>query len=147
MKARDLMRRDLTSVELETPVAQVVYLMHQCNLSSLPVVDEEGRVVGVVSERDLIRAILPGYVEMLTSASFLPSLNQLTRKLKEIGDKPVSQFMVRPVTAVRPDDSDLHVADLMLRKGLKQLPVLDERGCLVGMVRRIDVLHRLGRGT
>jgi len=145
MKVRDLMRRDLTAVEVDTPVAQVIGLLHQSGLPSLPVVDEQGKVVGVVAERDLIRAILPGYVDMLVSTSFLPSLNQLSRKLQEIGGLPISQFMVRPVVSVRPEDSDLHVADLLIRKGLRQVPVIDERGRLLGTVRRIDVLEGLGK--
>lgn len=143
MKARDVMRRDLTSVELDTPVAHVIYLLHQSGLTALPVVDEDGRVVGIVSERDLIRAVLPGYVEMLQSAAFLPSLDQLSRKLHEIKEKPIREFMVREVVVARPDDSDLHLADLMIRKGLKQVPVVDGANRLVGVVRRIDLLHRL----
>lgn len=145
MKARDLMRRDLTSVELDTPVAHVIYLLHQSGFSSLPVLDEDGRVVGIISERDLIRAALPGYVEMLQSAAFLPSLDRITRKLKEIGGKPVSEFMVRDLVLARPDDNDLYLADLMIRKGLKQIPVVDDGRRLVGVVRRIDLLYRLGQ--
>ena len=71
MKAHEIMRRDLSSVELDTPIAEVIYLMEQSGLASLPVVDEEGVLVGIISERDLIRAALPGYLEMLHSASFL----------------------------------------------------------------------------
>lgn len=145
MKARDLMRRDLTSVDLEATVAHVIYLLHQAGLSSLPVVDEEGRVVGVVSERDLIRAVLPRYVDMLQSAAFLPSLDQLSRRLREIGGRRVAEFMVADVVFACPDDNDLYLADLLIRKGLKQIPVLDEEKRLVGVVRRIDLLHRLGR--
>jgi len=145
MRARDLMRRDLTSVDLDTTVAHVIYLLHQSGLSSLPVVDEEGRVVGVISERDLIRAVLPGYVDMLQSAAFLPSLDQLSRRLRGIGERRVAEFMVGDVVFARPDDTDLYLADLLIRKGLKQIPVLDEEKRLVGVVRRIDLLHRLGR--
>ncbi|HEU68092.1 MAG TPA: CBS domain-containing protein [Candidatus Acetothermia bacterium] len=145
MKAHEVMRRDLTSVELDTTVDHVIYLLHQSGLASLPVVDEDGRVVGIISERDLIRALLPGYVDMLESSAFLPSLDQLGRKLHEIGRKPIAEFMVREVIAARPDDSDLHLADLMIRKGLKQIPVLDDENRLVGVVRRIDLLHRLRR--
>ncbi len=145
MKARELMRRDLTSVELDTPVLQVIELLRQSGLPSLPVVDEEGHVAGIVAEQELIKALLPGYVDMLVSTSFLPSLNQLARRLQEIGHQPVSQFMVRQVVFVRPDDSDLHVADLLLRKGLRQVPVIDERGRLLGVIRRIDVLQGLGK--
>jgi CBS domain-containing protein len=51
--------------------------------------------------------------------------------------------MTREVVAVQPEDTDLYAADLMLRKGLKQLPVVDREGRLVGVVRRIDLLSRL----
>lgn len=145
MKVREFMRCDLTSVELDTTVSQVIYLLHQSGLASLPVVDEDGCVVGVISERDLIRAVLPGYVDMLQSVAFLPSLDQLSRRLHEIGFKPVAEFMTADVVATRPDDNDLHVADLMIRKGLKQIPVLDDQKRLVGVVRRIDLLYRLRR--
>ena len=50
---------------------QVIKLLDNSGLSSLPVVDEEGKVVGIISERDLIRALVPEYVDMLSSASFL----------------------------------------------------------------------------
>lgn len=145
MKAREFMRRDLTSVELDSTVLHVIYLLHESGLASLPVLDAEGHVVGVISERDLIRAVLPGYVEMLQSVAFLPSLDQMSRKLREIGGCPISEFMVSEVVAARPDDSDLHLADLMIRRGLKQIPVLDGEKRLVGVVRRIDLLHRLRR--
>jgi len=143
MKVRDFVRRDLSSVERDTPISQAIKLLENAGLSSLPVVDEEGRLVGVISERDIIRALVPEYMDMLHSASFLPSLDQLARKLREIGDHPVERYMTKEVVVAKLDDSDLYVADIMLRKGLKQLPVVDEKGRLVGMVRRIDLLSRL----
>lgn len=143
MKVRDFLRRELTSLERSTTVSQAIKLLENSGLSSLPVVDEEGKVVGVLSERDLIRALLPGYMDMLHSASFLPSLDQLARRLREIGDQPTERYMTKEVVAVTLDDSDLHVADLMLRKGLKQIPVVDAQGRLIGVVRRIDLLSRL----
>lgn len=143
MKAREFMRRDLTSVELDATIAEVIYLMEQSGLSSLPVLDDEGVLVGVISEKDLIRAALPGNLEMLHSASFLPSLNQLTRRLQEMADHPVSEYMRSDVIFVRPDDEDLQIADTLIRHELKQIPVVDEQGHLVGVIRRIDLLYHL----
>ncbi|MGQ9700662.1 MAG: CBS domain-containing protein [Candidatus Bipolaricaulaceae bacterium] len=143
MRVRDFLRRDLSAVELTTPVRQVITLLENSGLSSLPVVDEEGKVVGVISERDLIRALIPGYMDMLRSTSFLPGLEQLARRLREIADHPVERYMTKEVVTVKLDTPDLPVADLMLRKGLKQVPVVDDQGRLVGVVRRIDLLSRL----
>jgi|Deesub1362A_J573_1020465.scaffolds.fasta_scaffold03192_4 CBS domain-containing protein len=143
MKARELMRRDLTSVEPDTPVSEVIYLMEQAGLSAIPVLDDEGVLVGVISERDIIRAALPGYLEMLHSASFLPNLNQLSKRLKEMAPEPVSKYMNPDVIFVHPDDEDLQIADTLIRNELKQLPVVDDQGHLVGVIRRIDLLYRL----
>jgi|Deesub1362B_J571_1020462.scaffolds.fasta_scaffold08365_2 CBS domain-containing protein len=143
MKAQDIMRRDLTSVEIDTPISEVIYLMEQSGLAALPVLDEEGVLVGMISERDIIRAALPGYLEMLHSASFLPSLNQLSRRLAEMAPQPVSEFMNREVISVHPEDEDLQIADTLIRHELKQLPVVDDAGHLVGVIRRIDLLYRL----
>ncbi|MGC9530152.1 MAG: HPP family protein [Candidatus Bipolaricaulaceae bacterium] len=144
MKAREIMRRDLTAVEPETPVSEVIYLMEQSGLASLPVLDDEGKLVGLVSERDIIRAALPGYLEMLHSASFLPNLNQLSRRLREMAGQPVSEYMNARVISAHPDDEDLQIADTLIRNELKQLPVVDGEGHLVGVIRRIDLLYRLG---
>jgi CBS domain-containing protein len=143
MKVRDFIRRDLSAVERGTPVIQAIKLLDNSGLSSLPVVDEEGKVVGIISERDLIRALVPEYVDMLSSASFLPSMDRLAKKLREIENHPVERYMTKGVIVVHLDDTDLYAADLMIRKGLKQLPVVDEDGHLVGLVRRIDLLSRL----
>ena len=143
MKAHEFMRRDLTSVETDSTIQEVIYLMEQSGLSSLPVVDDEGVLVGIISEKDLIRAALPRYLEMLHSASFLPNLNQLARRLKEMADEPVSKYMHRDVVLVRPDDEDLQIADTLLRHELKQVPVVDDEGHLVGVIRRIDLLYHL----
>lgn len=145
MKARELMRRDLTSAGPDTSVALVIYVMEQSGLSPLPILDDEGRLVGVVAEADIVRAALPGYLEMLHSASFLPSLNQLGRRLEEMAPEPISKYMSQEVFAVGLEDEDLHIADTLIRKGLRQLPVVDENGRLLGVVRRIDLLARLGR--
>ncbi len=146
MKAHEFMRKDLTSVDAETPISEVIYVMEQSGLSSLPVLDDEGTLVGVISERDIIRAALPSYFDMLHSTAILPNLNQLGRSLERISQRPASEFMARDPVVVRPSDEDLQVAQLFIRRRLKQIPVANEAGYLVGVVRRIDLLNQLSRG-
>jgi len=57
--------------------------------------------------------------------------------------QPVSEFMNREVISVHPEDEDLQIADTLIRHELKQLPVVDDAGHLVGVIRRIDLLYRL----
>lgn len=141
MKVREIMTKDLTAVEKDIPVRELIFILNNSQMPNVPVVDEEGRLIGFISEKDLIRAALPGYFEMLHSTSFIPDMNQLARKLMQIADEPIERFIQTPAMSVTEDDDDLQAADLIIRKNVKNVPVVDEDGRLVGRVRRIDLLR------
>ena len=141
MKVRDIMTKDLTAVEKDIPVRELIFILNNAEMPNVPVVDEDGRLTGFISEKDLIRAALPGYFEMLHSTSFIPDMNQLARKLTQIADEPIEKFIRTTVMSVTEDDDDLQAADLIIRKGVKNVPVVDVDGRLVGRVRRIDLLR------
>jgi CBS domain-containing protein len=109
----------------------------------MAIVDEEDKVIGFISEKDIIRACLPGYFDMLHTASFIPDMNQISKKLEQISDDPVEKHMRRDIIMVGEDDDDLQAAEIIIRKNVKNLPVVDREGHLVGQVRRIDLLRHL----
>jgi len=141
VKVRDIMTKDLTAVEKDIPVRELIFILNNAEMPNVPVVDEDGKLIGFISEKDLIRAALPGYFEMLHSTSFIPDMNQLSRKLTQIADEPIDKFIQTTVMSVTEDDDDLQAADLIIRKGVKNVPVVDADGRLVGRVRRIDLLR------
>jgi len=141
MKVREIMTRDLTAVEKDVPVRELIFILENAEMPNMPVVGDDGGLIGFISEKDLIRAALPGYFEMLHSASFIPDMNQLANKLMQIAEEPIEKYMRRDVHFVTEDDDDLRAADLVIRQGVKNLPVVDADGRLVGRVRRIDLLR------
>ncbi len=141
MKVSEIMTKDLTAVEKDIPVRELIFILNNAEMPNVPVVDEDGILTGVISEKDLIRAALPGYFEMLHSTSFIPDMNQLARKLTQIAGEPIERFIRTTVMSVTEDDDDLQAADLIIRKGVKNVPVVDADGRLVGRVRRIDLLR------
>ncbi len=141
MKVSEIMTKDLTAVEKDIPVRELIFILNNAEMPNVPVVDEDGILTGFISEKDLIRAALPGYFEMLHSTSFIPDMNQLSRKLTQIADEPIERFIRTAVMSVSEDDDDLQAADLIIRKGVKNVPVVDADGRLVGRVRRIDLLR------
>ena len=143
MKVREIMTRDLTAEEKTIPVRELIFILNSAVMSNMPIVDEEGKLIGVISEKDLIKAALPGYFEMLHSTSFIPDMNQLAKKLVQIADDSIEKYMQRDFICVEEDDDDLQAADLIIRRNLKSLPVVDKEGRLVGVVKRIDLLEHL----
>jgi len=143
VKVSELMIKDLTSVESEDSMRILVETLEASETSSVPVTDEDSRLVGIISERDVLSAAVPKYMEMLHSASFMPNVDQLTVGLNRIADDPVSKHMSSKAISVQRDADDLQAADLMLRNKLRLLPVVDEDGRLVGIVRRVDLFKHV----
>lgn len=143
MKIGDVIDRDLTAVTGDMVVGVVVEILTRHRLSGVPVVDEEGHVLGFVSEEDIVKAALPGYFEYLSrSASSIPDIGQFQARLRRIGREPVSKYMNATVTVFKEDDSDFSVAMAMISKNARRSPVVRD-GVLVGAVNREDLLQRL----
>ena len=143
MKVRELMLRDLTSVESEDTMKILVETLETSETSSVPVTDENSQLVGIISERDVLAAAMPKYMEMLHSASFMPNMDQLTVGLGRIAEDPVAEHMCRRVISVDENAEDLQAADLMLRHKFRLLPVVNQAGVLVGIVRRVDLFRHV----
>jgi CBS domain-containing protein len=140
MKVKELMTRDLTAAEPTMTVRELIELFYRSGLSSVPVVNEEGRIVGIISERDIIEGALPGYFEVLYG---ITDMNHLSQKLREIENDRIEFYMTPEVVTVEEDEEDLVAADLMIRKNVKSLPVVNKDGIFVGVLRRIDLLKDL----
>jgi len=140
MKVREIMTKDLTSIEADAPLRELIFVLDNARMPNIPIVDDDGKLIGIISEKDVIRAALPGYFEMLHSTSFIPDMNQLARKLAEIADEPISRYMQTEPLYVSWNDAVLQAADLIIRRGLKNLPVVDDEMHLIGRIKRIDLL-------
>lgn len=145
MKILQLMTHRFQALREETSIREFVRALYEESpgASGLPVVDSEGHVVGFISERDVLEAALPDYLDLLQSEAIWPEVEQFSRKLKEVAEEPVRSYMQTEVVKVTEEEDDLYVAELMIRKGIKVLPVVDAEGKLTGLVRRIDLLKGL----
>jgi len=141
MKAADVMTRDVVSVRPEVGVREIALTMLERRISGLPVVDAERRVLGVVSEGDLIRR-----PELDTDRPragwlglFLSEDDRAREFVKSHGLK-AQEVMTRPALCVAPETPLAEVVALMERQRVKRLPVVRD-GRLAGIVTRADLLR------
>ncbi|MBO8153954.1 CBS domain-containing protein [Thermovirga sp.] len=146
MRIGELMDRDLTALFPDTTIAEAVEVLSTHRVSGLPVADQEGHLVGFISEKDIIRAALPGYFDFLKDPSFLPDFGQFGKRLLKISNDPVEKYMVKKVIAFDENDSDFQVAMMMMKSNLKRAPILSD-GIFVGMVSRADLLDHILRSA
>lgn len=141
MIVEEIMIKDISAVYEDDSVERFVRISSNHQRSGMPVVDGDLRLVGFISENDIVNAVMPSYFGMLQSASFIPDTNQLKRKLREIRKEPIKKFMIQSITTVQENDTLLHAADLLIRHKFLSLPVVSSDGTLLGIVNRMQILR------
>jgi len=131
-----LMNKDLTAVSEDDLIQDAVHVLYSQRLAGVPVVSTDWDLTGYLSERDILQGAVPTFLEIVAHSSFLDNCEgDLVQRLKSIGKQTVSEYMSREPIFVEPAASLMTVADLMLRKKIKRLPVAEE-GKLVGIIDR-----------
>lgn len=143
LRAADVMSRQVVSVTPEASVRHVVELLVGKSYRAIPVL-KEGMPVGIITNTDLLkRAGLTIRVELLPSLA-TPALHAELEKLSQGGKTASGVMTPRPVT-VNQTMRLTQVAEIMAYRRLKRLPVVDDRGALVGMISRLDLLRTAAR--
>ena len=148
--ARDIMSREVVTVGPDATVREMAQTMVERRIRCLPVVDGEGRVLGVVDEEDLVhqdaRVHFPTFIHFLESYIMLPtSLKRFEKELRQAVGARAAEVMERDFHTVSPLDSVEEVATLMVEKDLEYVLVLEgER--LLGVITRADILRTLAGG-
>lgn len=137
---RDVMTRDVVSVKADTTLAELVNLLIDKEIKAVPVVDRERRVLGIVSDGDILergngQARL-GVMERLDEATLAAQLADLRQSGKTAAD-----IMTRDVIVTREDASLAHATHLMVQHDLKRMPIVDKDRRLTGMLSRVDILR------
>jgi CBS domain-containing protein len=135
---KDVMSAHPVSVTRNTSFKELVARLFKFGVSGFPVVGDDGRVIGVVSEADMLakEAMEDGYRSW---PGRIAATTHRTERRKA-GGVTAGDLMTSPAVTVAAEDTVEHAAAVMYTRGLKRLPVVDAAGRLVGIISRVDVL-------
>jgi len=143
MQARDVMVRDVVTATPDTDIGEAVKLLVAHEISALPVVDGQGKLVGIISEADLIQRPeiggdrrRPWWLEAVTPASTLAD------EFARARGKKVGEMMTRDVVSVTEDTPVSEIAALFERKRIKRVPIIRD-GKVAGIVSRANLMQAL----
>lgn len=144
LRAKDIMTTDVVTVSPQQTVNEVIELLMEKNISGLPVVDESNRVMGIVTEGDLIyrskKLEIPRYFTILDSYIFLDNTKKMEEQIRKMVGYRVADIMTSEVVTVDVEETVEEIATIMTRKQVNRVPVT-QNGKLVGIVTRRDIIR------
>jgi CBS domain-containing protein len=145
LAVRDLMTLDVLSARPEQSLGDVARMMMDKDVRAVPVVDDNGSLVGMVTHRELLKYLIPDYLQRSKSGKFRALPANLTAGHPGSSDPrglPVKDVMSRAVLCLSEDQTLTDVANLMNNKDVDRFPVVRE-GIVVGFLTRADLIRRL----
>jgi len=143
LTVRDVMTAQIVTAAPDQRLADVARTMVERDIRAVPVVDDTGALVGIVTHRELLRHLLPGFVQRSTTGSFrAPTKAEIARGSADPRDLPVRDVMSRSVLSVSEDQTLSDVATLMNSKDVDRFPVTRD-GAVVGFLTRADLVRKL----
>lgn len=143
------MTKEVISVHENDSIKKVFKLMDEHGILGLPVLNDEGAVIGIVTETDLINHFTtlktPRGINILGSIIYLENIADFNEHLKDHCAETVKDIMTEDVATIMHDKTLSDAIDLMGEKNVSRLPVVGEKGELVGIVTRKDIVHEIAK--
>jgi CBS domain-containing protein len=147
MKAQDIMTREVVKLRKDTTVEEIARLLSKHRIGGMPVVDEDGRVIGIVCESDLFlkeKGLPFSAVKVPVLFKRWVDSDRLAEIYEEARHHTAADVMTSDMVCVDVEDTMSHVAWLMAQRNIKRVPVLRD-GVLAGIITRSDIIRLLAR--
>jgi CBS domain-containing protein len=141
LRVRDIMTAQVVSVGPELPLGEAAQILMSHGVEAVPVVASSGEVVGLLSHRELLRHLVPAYMQRLTAGE-LSSPEERRPGTADPRATPVREAMARNVLCVSEDQSVADVAQLLAAKDVGRVPVVKD-GVLSGFLTRQDIVRKV----
>ncbi len=145
--AKDVMNTNVITIGKDISIKELSDLLLDNNISGVPVLDEQGNMIGIVTEGDIIvqdtDLHFPRYFKLLDSIIYLESLSKFKKSLKKHLATKVEDIMTEEVITVTETTPVNEIANLMTEKNINRVPVVDEDKKLVGIITRSDIVKSM----
>lgn len=146
MIAKDIMSTNVVTIKKDLTIEQIAKVLTEKNISGVPVVDENDKIIGIVTKKDLIYKDLeprfPSYIEVLGGIFFINGVKHYEEELKKLVATKAEDIMTNKVVTITEDEDVKTIAELMVEKSINRLPVVKD-GKIIGIVSRGDLVKSL----
>jgi len=148
MIAKDIMKTDVITVSEDTTIKEIAQILTDNKISGVPVVNQEGKLVGIVTEGDLLHKEanprIPKFFGILGAMIYLGGIDQYKEDFKKLAASKASEIMTTEVITVSKNTEIGAIATLMVEHNIKRIPVI-ENGKIIGIVSRADIIRTIAQ--
>ena len=148
MQVRDFMIYNVSTAKPSTTVKELISLFEMKRIGGVPVVDNEGNLVGMVSDEDIVRLLSPLKEKIYASPyiAYKEEAEKVEDVLRKKMNTPICEIMVKKnIKTLSPDDDFESAIRLISKHHLKKLPIVNGAGRVVGIISRGDIIHNLSK--
>ncbi|CEN91156.1 putative signal-transduction protein containing cAMP-binding and CBS domains [[Clostridium] sordellii] len=146
-KAKDIMTTNVKVAKETDTISDIANTLISEKIGGLPVVDENNKVVGIISETDIIKKEKyinpPEYITFLQGLIYLDDFKKMEHDIKDVAATQVKDLMSTDVVKVHEDDTFDDVANIMIKKSVNRVPVVDQNNKIKGIICRYDIIKSM----
>lgn len=145
--ARDLMTKNIITVKSDITIKELSDILLKNKISGVPVVDDEGKIIGIVTEADVIKenikVQIPFYFDPLMVSGYMVDFEKNYPNIKDYLNTPVKEMMSHRIKTVSPQTPINEIADIMVYNKVNRVPIVDESKKVVGIITRADIIKTM----
>lgn len=146
MQAEGIMNQAVITINENANIEEIAKILSDHNVSGAPVVDEDNRILGIVTEGDLLHKLtnprVPGFLGLLGGIIYFNGVEQYREDFKKLAAIKAKEIMTTKVVAVNRQTELKELAAIMVEKNIKRLPVV-ENDRVVGIISRADIIKTM----
>ncbi len=143
MQVRHVMKKVMYAVSSEIPLRELWKTIFKKKVHALPVVDKQKRIIGIVSEEDLLKPLYPNYKDVIEDFVSAADFEEMEEKVHELTKLKAKHVMNKTVIFTRTETPIMRALARMIARKVSQLPVLSEENILIGIVTKGDIFDAL----
>ncbi len=157
MKVREVMTIEVVTLNEYMSVREAAKVLAECNISGAPVLDSEGKLVGMLTESDILRSVkaaadevhmvFPSIHTMGVMFELAKGETEIMEAFDDQANTVVMDVMTKKPITCSPDTALNEVASILVKKGINRLPVVDDDGHVVGIVTRGDIVRAFAQNS
>jgi CBS domain-containing protein len=146
MLARDIMNKYVIIIQEDSSIEETARILTENNISGAPVVNKDGKIVGMVTEGDLLHQDTnpraPAFLSILGAFIYIEGIDRYRDDFKKLAATITSEIMTKDLITVSGDVEIEYVAELMVKHGIKRVPVV-ENDIIIGIISRADIIKTM----